>query len=201
MALFFFLLTKYAPSSLTTAHFVALYLPFSCRRAQFAQNFLLKPVQFCNLYAGLDITNKTTIFSFFLYQTFALTLLHFSPLRLYTFGTSGRNYPTSPPTFQSGSNGYWVIHFFRAITRLMIRPDEMRCLSHLHYRLFFYSLGMQSHLHLFSDWGALSHQNSLIQVLQHLLKNLCFLIEFAMSPFALAVRFAVSFYSLVSERN
>ena len=58
-ALFLFLLAKVAPAYLPTALSVALRPLFSFQQAQYAQVFLLKPVPFCMLFAGLGSTNKS----------------------------------------------------------------------------------------------------------------------------------------------
>ena len=55
-ALFF--LAKAAPAFLPTALSVALRPLFPFRQAQYAQVFLLKPGQFCKLFAGFSSTNK-----------------------------------------------------------------------------------------------------------------------------------------------
>ena len=54
-----FLLARAAPASLPTALYVALRPLFPFRQAQYAQAFLLKPVPFCTLYAGLGGSNKS----------------------------------------------------------------------------------------------------------------------------------------------
>ena len=97
----FFLLTKAALASLSTAHFVALRLPFPVRLAQFASVFPLKPAPFCMLSAGLGSTNKT-----------AISLLSALPpffILLETF------------LLRSGYNGLPDTHFLRGKTRLMSR--------------------------------------------------------------------------------
>ena len=60
-ALFLFLLARTAPAYLPTALYVALRPLFPFRQAQYAQVFLLKPVPFCTLYAGLGGSNKSAI--------------------------------------------------------------------------------------------------------------------------------------------
>ena len=60
-ALFPFLLAKAAPAFLPTALFVALRPLFPFLQAQYVQVFLLKPVPFCTLFAGLGSTNKSAI--------------------------------------------------------------------------------------------------------------------------------------------
>ena len=60
-ALLHYLLARAAPASLPTALFVALKSLFPFQQAQYAQVFLLKPVPFCTLFAGLGSTNKPAI--------------------------------------------------------------------------------------------------------------------------------------------
>ena len=57
----FFLLARAALVYLPTALSVALRPLFSFQQAQYAQVFLLKPVPFCTLFAGLGSTNKPAI--------------------------------------------------------------------------------------------------------------------------------------------
>ena len=56
-----FLLARAAQAYLPTAHSVALRPLFPSQLAQFVQVFLLKPVPFCMLFAGLGSTNKLAI--------------------------------------------------------------------------------------------------------------------------------------------
>ena len=58
-ALFLFVLARAAPAFLPTALSVALRPLFPFWQAQFVQVFLLKPVSFCTLFAGLGSTNKS----------------------------------------------------------------------------------------------------------------------------------------------
>ena len=66
-ALLLFLLTKAALAYLSTVLSMALRPLFPFQQAQFVEVFLLKPVPFCMLFAGLGSTNKSVIsFLFFL---------------------------------------------------------------------------------------------------------------------------------------
>ena len=76
-ALFLLLLAKAALAYLPTAFSVALRPLFPLQQAQYVQVFLLKPVPFCMLFAGLGSTNKSAISRLFSYY---LTLVLSSPL-------------------------------------------------------------------------------------------------------------------------
>ena len=58
---FLSLLAKAALAYLPTALFIALRPPFSFQQAQYAQDFPLKPMPFCTLFADLGSTNKSAI--------------------------------------------------------------------------------------------------------------------------------------------
>ena len=95
-ALFLFFLTRAALAFLSTALSVALRPLFPFWQAQYVQVFLLKPVPFCTLFAGLGSTNKSAIsliFSYYLTLVLSLPpcpLLHLSSY-LKLCGRSGRN--------------------------------------------------------------------------------------------------------------
>ena len=79
-ALFLFLLGKAAPAYLSTALSVALKPLLSFLQAQYAQIFLLKPAQFCKLFAGLGSTNKSAFSLLLLYNSRSvLTTLSSAP--------------------------------------------------------------------------------------------------------------------------
>ena len=126
-ALFLFLLARAAPAFLPAALSVALRPLFPFRQAQYAQVFLLKPVQFCTLFAGLGGTIKSAISLFFSY---CLTLVLSSPpyplLRLSSYlklcGRSGRNCLLSPSVL-SGCNEPPDTGFSQGTTWLMSWPD------------------------------------------------------------------------------
>ena len=174
-----FLSTKAAGVSLQTTHFVVLRPHLFIQRAQCVQAFLLMPAPFRKLFAGLGSTIKT------------VTSLPFSAVRLSLCpsyaslfsvllsiphsGTSGRDYPFSPPLFLLGYNGSPVTHSFRAMTRPMSGPTEARrfsnSLSHVVSHLL-----LQVFTLLFSGTvGVVSHLNcSTHRFLQYPLRNLCF---------------------------
>ena len=95
-ALFLLLLARAAPAFLPTVLSVALRPLFPFWQAQYAQAFLLRPVPFCTLFAGLGSTYKSAISLLF---SSCLTLVLSSPpcplLHLSSYlklcGRSGRN--------------------------------------------------------------------------------------------------------------
>ena len=129
-ALFLFLLAKAAFPYLPTALSVTLRPLFPFQQTQCAQKFLLKPVPFYQLFAGLGSTNKSaTSFLFCSYLTLALSSPPCSLLDLSFYhklcGRSGRNCLFSPPVL-SDYNGSPDTRFSQGTTRLMSWPDEKR---------------------------------------------------------------------------
>ena len=154
-ALFLFLLARAAPAFLPTAFSVALRPLFSFRQAQYVPVFLLKPVPFCTLFAGLG-SNKSAIFLLF---SSCLTLVFSSPpgplLHLSSYlklcGRSGRNCLLSPPAL-SGYNGSLDTCFSRGTTQLTSLPNGERYLRPPQCLVVSLLLSVVSTLCLFSDW-------------------------------------------------
>ena len=123
MALFLFLLARAAPAFLPTALSVALRSLFPFWQAQYVPVFLLQPVPFCSLFAGLGSTNKSAVSLLFsCFVTLVLSsppcpLLHLSSY-LKLCGRSGRNCLLSPPVLLD-YNGFLDTCFSRGTTRLM----------------------------------------------------------------------------------
>ena len=76
-ALLLFLLAKAAPAYLPTAFSVALKPLFPFQQAQYVHVFLLKPVPFCMLFAGLGSTIKSAIS--LLFSTYLILVLSSPP--------------------------------------------------------------------------------------------------------------------------
>ena len=134
-ALLLFLLTKAALAYLSTVLSMALRPLFPFQQAQFVEVFLLKPVPFCMLFAGLGSTNKSVIsFLFFFYLILVWSsppcLLHHRSFYHKFFGRSGRNGLLSPSVL-SAYNGSQDTHFSGETTWLMSWPDLERYLRPL----------------------------------------------------------------------
>ena len=161
-ALFLFLLAKVAPAYLPTALSVALRPLFPFRRAQCVQVFLLKPVSFCTLFAGLGSTIKSVTSLLFSYQTFVLPSALCPLLRLSFYlklsGRSGINCLLSP--LLSGYNGSLDTRFSRRTTRLMSWPDGERYLHPLQSLVVSLHLSLVSTLIFSRTGGVLSLLNS-----------------------------------------
>ena len=123
MALFFFLLAKTAQVYLPIAHFAAKRPRFSFWHAQYIKVFLLKPEQFCKLFAGLGSTNKFGISLLFFDN---LTLALSSPPSFLMPQTLWQELSSLSPLVRSGCNGSPDIRFSWRTTRLMSWPDGER---------------------------------------------------------------------------
>ena len=173
MALFLLSLARTALVTLPTAHFVTLRPPFPFRHAQFVQVFPLKPAPFCNLSAGIGITNKSAIYFLFSFSptlTLPLPLCPLPGLSCY-LKLSGRNCFLFPLVL-SDYNRSPDRHFSRRKTEMMRWPDRERCSCSLQ------TLVVSLHSPLVSTFvfsrtgGALSHLNSLtLRFPRFLLKN------------------------------
>ena len=183
-ALFLFLLARAAPAFLPTALSVALRPLFPFRQAQYVPVFLLKPVPFCTLFAGLGSTNKSAIFLLFpscltlVFSSLPCRLLHLSSY-LKLCGRSGRNCLLSPPVL-SGYNGSPDTRFSRGTTRLMSWPDRVRYLRPPQSLVVSFLSSVISTLVFSRNGGVLSDQNSLTHRFpQFPPRNLCSLVMLA----------------------
>ena len=182
-ALFLFLLARATPAFLPTALTAVLRPLFPFRQAQYVPVFLLKPVSFCTLFAGLGSINKSAIsllFSYYLTVVLSSPPCPFLHLSCYLklCGRSGRNSLLSPVL--SGNNGSPDTHFSRGTTRLMSWPDGERYLRPPRSLVVSLLLSLVSTL-VFSRTGdVLSHLNSLTHRFpQFPLRNLCSLVMLA----------------------
>ena len=160
--MFLILLARAAPAFLPTALSVALRPLFPLQQAQYVQVFLLKPVPFCTLFAGLGSTNKSTISLFFSsYLILALSSPHcpFFHLPFY-LKLSGRNYLHSPPVISS-YNGCPATRFSRGTTQLTSWPDGERYLRPLQFLVVSLLLSLVSNLFFSRTGGVLSHRSPL----------------------------------------
>ena len=189
-ALFLFLLAKAAPAFLPTALSVALRPLFPFQQAQYAQVFLLKPVPFCTLFAGLGSIIKSAIsFLFSYYLTLVLSSppcpLLFLSSYLKLCGRSGRNCLLSPVLLDY--NGSPDTHFYRGMTWLMNWPDGERYLRPPQSLVVSLLLPLVSTLVFSRTGGVLSHLNSLTHRFpQFPLRNLCSLVMLAVSSLVFA---------------
>ena len=190
-ALFLFLLARAAPAFLPTALSVALRPLFPFRQAQYAQVFLLNPVPFCTLFAGLGRTIKSAISLLFSYYlTLVLSsppcpLLHLS-FYLKLCGRSGRNCLRSPSILLD-YNGSPDIRFYRETTRLMSWPDGERYLRPLQSLVVSLLLSLVSTLVLSRTGGVLSHQSILTHRFSRFSpRSLCSLVMLAVSSLVFA---------------
>ena len=201
MALILFLLAKAAMVSLPTAHFVPLRPLSSFSHAQYVQDYPLKPVPFCKLFAGLGSTNKSAISLIF---SSSLTLALFSPpcpivrhfFYLNLSSRSERNCLLSPRVL-SGYNKSPDTRFSRETTRLKSWPDGE------HYSCPLQSLVASLFLSLVFTFifsrtgGVLFHLNSSTHRSPRFpLRNSCFLVTLAVCSLVFAATDTV--YTLIS---
>ena len=149
MVLSLFLLVRVVLTYLPTALSVALGPSFPFQQAQYAQVFLLKPVPFCKLFAGLGSTNKYAI-SLLLRSDSRSVLAALSYSPSFLLPQSLWQICLLSPVL-SVYNRSTDTRFSRGTTRLMSWPDGERCLRHLQSLLV---SPLISHIHssLFSNW-------------------------------------------------
>ena len=187
--------------SLPTANFVPLrpLSPFS--HAQYVQDYPLKPVPFCKLFAGLGSTNKSAISLIF---TSSLTLALFSPpcplvrhfFYLNLSRRSERNSLLSPPVL-SGYNKSPDTRFSWITTRLKSRPNGERYSCPLQSLVASLFLCLVFTFIFSRTGGVLSHLNSLTHRFPRFpLRNLCFLVTLAVCSLVFAATDTV--YTLIS---
>ena len=168
MPLFLFLLAREAPAYLPTAHSMALRPLFHFQQAQYAEVFLLKPVPFCTLFAGLGSTNKSAI-SLLLYDSRSVLSSIFPSTSISLAGT------VLSPAVLPGYNGSPDTHFSWVTMRLMSWPVGEHYSCPLQYLVVFLVSTLFSR-----TGGILSHQNSLTHRFpQFPPRNLCFLVILA----------------------
>ena len=159
MALFLFLLVRAALAYLPTALSVALKPLIPFWQAQYVQVFLLKPVPFCMLFAGLGSTNKSTIFLLLLSDSCSVHATLSSPPFFLLFQTLWQIWHKLSSLSSCFIRLQWVPrHVFLPETIwLMSWPDEERYLHPLLSLVVSLHLSVVSTLVLSRTGGVLSH--------------------------------------------